>query len=175
MASKAEVLGGVWSYLQLEDVTNASSVSADFRIVFSAKRKCTLRQCGVGEQHRPGFWAFALGVTAAQKSMLASHGIECVSRLYLALVMHGCDTPATEGHTKQEDIGAVAAGFSEGMLGSTETGKARLRQSGQEGEIFRDVGRTFPTTPLFEDEDSVGQHLLVNVLSAFASAHSDIG
>ncbi len=55
------------------------------------------------------------------------------------------------------------------------SGKRMLAQDGQEGEILRDVARTFPREPLFRDSAGVGQNLLANVLKACLSFHDDTG
>jgi hypothetical protein len=55
------------------------------------------------------------------------------------------------------------------------SGKRMLAQDGQEGEILRDVARTFPLEPLFRDSAGVGQNLLANVLKACLSFHDDTG
>ena len=55
------------------------------------------------------------------------------------------------------------------------SGKRMLAQDGQEGEILRDVARTFPLEPLFRDSAGVGQNLLANVLKACLIFHEDTG
>jgi len=55
------------------------------------------------------------------------------------------------------------------------SGKRMLAQDGQEGEVLRDVARTFPLEPLFRDSAGVGQNLLANVLKACLIFHEDTG
>ena len=45
----------------------------------------------------------------------------------------------------------------------------------QEGEIHRDIARTFPLEPLFRESAGVGQNLLANVLKACLAFHDDVG
>lgn len=45
----------------------------------------------------------------------------------------------------------------------------------QEGEILRDISRTFPLEPLFRESSGVGQNLLANVLKACLAFHDDVG
>ncbi|ETO74376.1 hypothetical protein, variant 1 [Phytophthora nicotianae P1976] len=53
-------------------------------------------------------------------------------------------------------------------------GKATLETTGVEGEIDRDIERTFPANPLFSEE-GVGRRLLGNVLKAVAHYADDVG
>jgi hypothetical protein len=55
------------------------------------------------------------------------------------------------------------------------SGKWMLSTTGQEGEILRDVTRTFPMEPLFRSSNGVGQHLLANILKACLTFHNDVG
>ncbi|CAH0521237.1 unnamed protein product [Peronospora belbahrii] len=52
--------------------------------------------------------------------------------------------------------------------------QATLKLTGMEGEISRDIERTFPADPFFSDEDD-GRRLLGNVLKAVAVYADDIG
>jgi hypothetical protein len=54
-------------------------------------------------------------------------------------------------------------------------GKASLKRTGQEGEILRDLPRTFPHNRLFQGDDSVGQNMLANILRALLVVLKDIG
>lgn len=45
----------------------------------------------------------------------------------------------------------------------------------QEGEILRDISRTFPLEPLFRESTGVGQNLLASVLKACLAFHADVG
>ncbi|ETL92223.1 hypothetical protein, variant 1 [Phytophthora nicotianae P10297] len=53
-------------------------------------------------------------------------------------------------------------------------GKATLETTGVEGEIDRDIERTFPANPLFSEEGD-GRRLLGNVLKAVAHYADDVG
>jgi len=55
------------------------------------------------------------------------------------------------------------------------SGKKMLSSHGQEGEILRDVTRTFPLEPLFRNPRGVGQNLLANILKALLAFHHDVG
>ena len=55
------------------------------------------------------------------------------------------------------------------------SGKRMLSSHGQEGEILRDVTRTFPLEPLFRNPRGVGQNLLANILKALLALHDDVG
>jgi hypothetical protein len=59
--------------------------------------------------------------------------------------------------------------WGEGFVSSEESGKI----DGVQGEIYRDVGRTMPTNPLFESGE--GQPVLGRILKAVAFCHTDVG
>ncbi|CAM9756730.1 unnamed protein product [Scytosiphon promiscuus] len=50
-----------------------------------------------------------------------------------------------------------------------------LSRNGAEGEISRDVGRTFPRQELFKSRNGPGQNLLANVLKACLKTNPDVG
>ncbi len=53
-------------------------------------------------------------------------------------------------------------------------GTASLNQTGVEGEIRRDVGRTLPSNLLFKEERGVGQNMLSNILKACTTVFPDV-
>eukprot|EP00520_Triparma_pacifica_P009557 CAMPEP_0118634052 /NCGR_PEP_ID=MMETSP0785-20121206/1331_1 /TAXON_ID=91992 /ORGANISM="Bolidomonas pacifica, Strain CCMP 1866" /LENGTH=743 /DNA_ID=CAMNT_0006524981 /DNA_START=94 /DNA_END=2326 /DNA_ORIENTATION=- len=53
-------------------------------------------------------------------------------------------------------------------------GVGALSTSGVEGEIFRDVGRTFPTEPVFE-RHNIGQDMLANILKVIGRLSGEVG
>ncbi len=53
-------------------------------------------------------------------------------------------------------------------------GTASLHQTGVEGEIRRDVGRTLPSNLQFKDKSGVGQNMLSNILKACTTVYPDV-
>jgi len=63
-----------------------------------------------------------------------------------------------------------------GSEADDEVSRRRLvHQPGLQGEIARDVRRTFPRHRLFQGNDGLGQRILFNVLSALASHSPSVG
>lgn len=96
--------------------------------------------------------------------------IRCIAHLYIRL-----NHPARMFDRLYLIAPSLCLSAAADASGVIYSGKRMLHAHGQEGEILRDVTRTFPTEALFRDSAGVGQNLLANVLKACLYFHDDVG
>lgn len=161
-------------------------------------------ETGPSDATRFHFWKKALNVSSVQRRLLADFeddvcedgdfldeaGFHVFTRVLFSSCLKQRERGKEEGSKGDETdrSGYENQGVDHGCiqcssLGSTAhgchqqrySGKRMLAAEGQEGEILRDVARTFPLEPLFRDSAGVGQNLLANVLKACLSFHEDTG
>lgn len=149
--SGARILSMVW----LEELARLSAASRQLRSLLGelgagttrSALRCMTRRRNVSPLFRVRWWNYMLGVDAARKAMLAKN-------------------KGGGGGFFETCAGLHRQGQSRG-------GVERLDLRGIEGEIRRDVGRTFATRDLFAKHH--GQDLLADVLLAVATAHPQTG
>lgn len=125
-------------------------------------RKLVIRQSGIGSKFRPGFWASSLHVSKVQHKIITrgdAANARTPNMYYIEFVQH--DPSSRECIDKDEE-------------NRPSIGTASLNKTGREGEILRDVSRTFPSASLFKD-DGRGQDMLANVLKACLRAEPGVG
>ena len=145
-ASDAWQLGPelVASFLSLSDVVRARSVccgwdsSAEAAKVVAAQ----LYETGLPSDARWEAWIAIAGARRRQRADVAAR---------------------SESWRRSDSDGSEAAQSGIGL-----DGKYGLSSEGVEGQILRDVRRTFPRHPLFLDPDGEGQALLANILTRIA-------
>lgn len=143
------------SFAYLEDVARLGRVSVQLRDLLkdlgagSAARRST-RSRNVSRQHRVRWWSSVLQVEEARRAMLKREA----------------STGTNAGMFER------CAGLYDGRR-SAKGGLERLSSTGIQGEIRRDIGRTFATREFFAAAQ--GQDLLADILVALAVAHPQIG
>lgn len=177
----------VWTFLQLEDICRASQVNKLWLAAWSDRflRKTTLREAGAGEQHRFRYWWHVLRIDHTRAETLTRHGSQLASeRFFHACVAHKhADTSGSAEANPGEALPLTQRALRQTVDFVCRPNKAALSKQGVEGEIKRDVGRTFPHDVLFatvrsgEEHEVVspGQNMLANVLKASSICHADVG
>ncbi|KAG5182552.1 hypothetical protein JKP88DRAFT_277917 [Tribonema minus] len=143
----------VAAYLDLADVCRASMCCKAARQGFGsrARRAASLFGGGAPAHLRLRFWAKCLKVEETKQQICKSQ-IVSADEYYQSLL-----AKATRGQS------------------CGRTGTAALSPTGVQGEILRDVCRTFPGLAFFRRRDGPGENMLSNVLRACAIAHPDVG
>ncbi|CAM9993635.1 unnamed protein product, partial [Discosporangium mesarthrocarpum] len=160
------------SMLDLRDVYRLGALSTSARKAYGRKARKTCLMCGEGvpEGRRLEYWRYVLNIekAMAERSAKTAHRSE-IRGLYTS-ILHG-----KGGAGGEEDGNANEDPVDGDCSAPRKSGKGALSSSGAEGEILRDVGRTFPSQRIFRDPNGMGQNMLANVLRACLASHPDVG
>jgi hypothetical protein len=159
---------------QIEDMGKCACVCTSWHFDFSKNelRKKVLRKNGIQMMHRPGFWSSSLHVAKVQRKII-KRGDAKNNRtplMYYMEYVHHHRLPLREA-----DLAEGGEETSKHDPSKPDIlGTAGLDKVGPEGEILRDVSRTFPSAEFFKDEGK-GQNMLANVLKACLRAEPGVG
>ena len=160
---EACTLSCIVEQLALEDVARLARVSSSFHEwlqdlgagTSASELRCASRRRTVSAEYRMRYWAGCQRVEEARRCMLARYRRSCAPK-----------PPSKNGKTP---------GYFESCAGldRNKHGLAGLDSRGLQGEIRRDVVRTFATRTFFAARD--GQNAVAEVLLALSVAHPQIG
>eukprot|EP00638_Chattonella_subsalsa_P000176 CAMPEP_0117739670 /NCGR_PEP_ID=MMETSP0947-20121206/3893_1 /TAXON_ID=44440 /ORGANISM="Chattonella subsalsa, Strain CCMP2191" /LENGTH=1013 /DNA_ID=CAMNT_0005555655 /DNA_START=834 /DNA_END=3876 /DNA_ORIENTATION=- len=148
------------SFLGLEScvqmaLTNSKLARALNPARVHAVREAAARTHFVGPQKRFGLWVWALGVKASQQRLLGD--------------------PVMQQRLPRPDSMVADVDCTDGQ-GAAYDCLDYLKPTGIQGEILRDITRTYPSHPLFKDSGvGPGQQMLANVLFACTHYHAKVG
>ncbi|CAM9155733.1 unnamed protein product [Chrysoparadoxa australica] len=136
--------------LDLRDICRLASVNKRLQSSYKRKAKvvCISEGGGVTDDLRMKYWAHCLQVEKAKAQLTAGKDLSSLE-FYRSCVQQSPHSPCS--------------------------GKAALSSTGGEGEILRDVSRTYPSHDMFLDPNGQGQNMLANVLRACLVTQPDVG
>ncbi|CAB1117035.1 unnamed protein product [Ectocarpus sp. CCAP 1310/34] len=185
--------------LDLASITRISWLCRKTREGFGRKahKVCLTHGAGVPEDRRVEFWMCVLNVKKEMDDKVARAKRENPGnyRDVYEACLYGDDNDAVAAHGCEGSPDAAAAaaavldaeaslfganaasvdGDGDGLAMPPPSGWRVLSRNGAEGEISRDVGRTFPRQDLFKSRNGPGQNLLANVLKACLKTNPDVG
>lgn len=186
-----ELQGPLLAYLYTNEVATLGAVSTAYKATFLAPGllRASVHATGPSDSTRFQFWKKTLRVTDVQRELLLSHEgteeqqDEAAFHVFTTVLFggrghsHGQQPPQQEDsdHDHPRPHQQPNEDDSHQLQQQRYSGKRMLAHDGQEGEILRDVARTFPLEPLFRDSAGAGQNLLANVLKACLTFHDDTG